>query len=384
MSELKKHIAFLLGAGFSVPAGMPTANELNDRILSRIYNKVRWSSMKQMVYDDYFRGFVLEKILIDYDSCYVTFNYEQFYDFIVEEKNKELNEDRLLSFIERGMYGYLLKCSIEKVADKGDEYKRQIKEVFKNVKKTIITYENEIQNFVENEYQNIIAESFLKNTDKGKLTQFLPEYEGFKEILKHYVEQNYIIDIYTLNHDLVLESLLSHTELKDKVCNGFGGEDIISDKVVKRFDYNKYFDKPIRIYKLHGSIDEHKLFDQNQYLIIQIKNGYDGIFPYHQPTKRIYPLFLTGKKSKIEMYYDEPFRTLLYEFQKNIEHAETLIVIGYSGYDDGINEILERYYNWNDIRVVSPDAENHPFVKNRNAKHIKKGIEKIKLEDIQN
>ena len=100
MSNNNRHIAFLLGAGFSVPTGLPTANTLNKLIISEIYNRIR-KSFKEGE-EGILQSFILEKVLIDIDE-YGEFNYELYYDFLEQEKEKNLDSDRLLSFIERGM-----------------------------------------------------------------------------------------------------------------------------------------------------------------------------------------------------------------------------------------------------------------------------------------
>ena len=49
MGNSKRHIAFILGAGFSVPAGYPTANKLNEDIKLIINNKKLTCILKKKV-----------------------------------------------------------------------------------------------------------------------------------------------------------------------------------------------------------------------------------------------------------------------------------------------------------------------------------------------
>ena len=86
-------IAFLLGAGFSVPAGMPTANNLNRIIISMIYNNVRKSVQDGEGAGMLLKSFILEKVLLDYDVRDEGFSYEKYFDLLVKESNEQLNED---------------------------------------------------------------------------------------------------------------------------------------------------------------------------------------------------------------------------------------------------------------------------------------------------
>lgn len=378
----EKHIAFLLGAGFSVPAGLPTANVLNSFIISEIYNRIRNSFKEGVAESNYMlQSYILEKVLIDSDGC-GDFNYEQYYDFLKLEKKRILDADKLLSFIERGMYGYFWKCSN---GNDTENEKRRIKinNMVDTIKGNCNKY-SEVVEGVEQWYQYFIARNLTGNTKKGKLEKFNPYYQKFIDTLSVYVNQGYIIDIYTLNHDLFLESLLFFTEFKDKVCNGFGGEiNKICGKEYKTFN-TKYYDKDIRIYKLHGSIDIHELSDElknKQY--IQILDGYSIENAFLMDEKNfssILPLFLTGKQKD---YEEEPYRSMISEFKSHISDTEKLIVIGYSGNDKGINKILyDNFTNWNDSYVVAPSANEHVFVKDKNAKSINKGVEKLSAKDI--
>lgn len=57
--------------------------------------------------------------------------------------------------------------------------------------------------------------------------------------------------------------------------------------------------------------------------------------------------FLTGTTSKIQRY-NEPllFRKLFKRFKKNLRQADKLIMIGYGCKDNGINEIIKEYFDY--------------------------------------
>ena len=384
MCKKEKRIAFLIGAGFSVPAGMPTANELNSTIKATIYDSKRNSFKDEE--DGILQSYILEKVLIDSEESVKDFNYEKYFDSLECEKKNKMDEDRLLSFIESGMYSYFWKQSRGTYVE-AEEKSVQIIGMLEETLNQCEDYEDTVKGIME-WYQRIIAENVKGSTSNGKIDQFNPCYKGFAEILSYYVNQGYILDIYTLNHDLLLESLLSHTALKDMVCNGFGGEvRQIKKKKYKTFDV-KYFNNTIRIYKLHGSIDIHDLYnDMSGKLYIQILDGYsdeNAFLVNKTESVGFFPLFLTGKMSKEKKYIKEPFCSMLKEFEKNLGVAERLIVIGYSGNDDHINDILYKKYNqWNNTFVIGPDADKHLFVREKHAKPLNKGIESLSIYDIK-
>lgn len=376
-----KSIAFLLGAGFSAPAGLPTANTLNNIIQSKIYARIRNSFRNG--YQITLNDFVLEKVLIESDEC-GAFNYEQYFDLLVNEENQIPSTDRLLSFIERGMYGYLWKCSVKNDSNY-IKHRSHIDSIYRKI--DISNYAQSVKK-EEQWYQKIIAENVKgNNTKRGKIKSPNPLYNDFVNIISTFVSQGYNIDIYTLNHDLFLESLLSFTELKDKVCNGFGGEiDEIEKQKYCSFD-RKYFNNQIRIYKLHGSIDFYKLsIKTNPPKYIQMVDGYDyengGLMDSHEITS-ILPLFLTGKSGKNSQYAKEPYNSMLNEFENNVGKAEKLIVIGYSGYDEHINEkLFNQQINWSNTYVVDPNANKHPFVEDKQAIAVSKSVELLSDKDI--
>ena len=288
------------------------------------------------------------------------------------------------------MYEFCWKC--KKDDDKNNtKHREQITKIFEALKKECcndLSDYSKIVEGVEQTYQNFIANSIIGDAANGKFNHYLAAYNGFVSILSHYVNQGYIIDIYTLNHDLYLESLLALTDLNGNVCNGFGGETkLICGKEVKEFSLN-YFNNSIRIYKLHGSIDVHELSfaDSTEKHYIQIVDGYSDDNAFIMDSTQfasILPLFLTGKTSKEKKYKLEPFATMLGEFKNNIGKAEKLIVIGYSGNDDGINEIIfENYSNWNDAYVVIPNANEHCFVKDKYARPVNKKTESLIAKDL--
>lgn len=127
--------------------------------------------------------------------------------------------------------------------------------------------------------------------------------------------------------------------------------------------YTGRYNTPIRLFKLHGSLDyvpfyrevENGFMIPDKYVKIKWGMGADNImksrkskigydfspFEYHAD-------FLTGTTSKIQRY-NEPllFKKLFKRFKKNLRQAEKLIIIGYGCKDEGINEIIKEYFDYN-------------------------------------
>lgn len=137
-----------------------------------------------------------------------------------------------------------------------------------------------------------------------------------------------------------------------------------SYKVRLRY-YNKDYDKNLRLYKLHGSIDNYILllpdsinsnfyssdsavrvkkdFAVSEFLMERRDEKLQKYF-YDRPFSENYPDFLTGTTEKIRLYHDPFYDNLLSNFKNNLLSSTHLFVIGYGFQDKGINEYLENHY----------------------------------------
>lgn len=231
------------------------------------------------------------------------FDYEQFYDFI---KSDEAKDNR-----------YRLLC--QDLINKSDDY------------------DNYLFNVVHIYNQMVL---YLLKDKEGK-----SYYDGepfkvncadaYNEFLLYLSQQSKecIINIHTLNHDLLIESFNQTSNINGNISDGFDeyGSEYYGILEHDHRNYNcrleRYtgrYNTPIRLYKLHGSIDYVPFYrrDKNGFMkpekYIKIKwgigasniikgrkskYGYDASpFEYHAD-------FLTGTTSKIKRY-DE---TLLFK-----------------------------------------------------------------------
>lgn len=348
--------AILLGAGFSAPMGYPIGNQLNDFILgldgtefgfSTDGKKVtdtrtgrRPTSILRSSYDNHF-DFLLDVIKF-YNSNIKPFDYEEFYDFLTDEKKWDLIP--------------------EDFSEKTKKYYRDLdrtpKDILRNVKPI---YNQIVGHFLRDKdgnrwYGN--ASHYGKPTFSG--------YTGFLNCLENWGSQG-IVDIHTLNHDLFLERLNITDWLQGNLCDGF--EEMGSpyfgklrtdedSYMVRLARYTGVYSTNFRLYKLHGSINYYPFYrdeggvaipeiyvktkigigSNNLFKEFQDKNGdlkYDNCWiNYHSD-------FLSGTSSKI-LRYREPllFEPLFKKFKENLSSCNQLIIIGYGCKDEEINRII--------------------------------------------
>ena len=354
----RNSISILLGAGFSAPKGYPIGDDMNNGLLKFDDENVDFSPSGELaistdgqkpqfqvdgVYNVHQKYFVFCKRLIkEYTIAHNDkFDYEQFYDFIktdeVKEKRYRVLCDNLLSEFE-SFEDYVFNVS--------HIYNQMVAYLLKD-RKGKKRYDNE---------------PFKSNNVEG--------YNGFLNYLSQ-LSREYIINVHTLNHDLLFESFNKTEYLNDRISDGFDeygsqyyGKLIHDNRTyhcrLKR--YTSRYNTPIRLFKLHGSLDyvpfyikgENGFMIPDKYVKIEggigagdimksrkSKVGYDiSPFEYHAD-------FLTGTTSKIQRY-NEPllFRKLFKRFKKNLGQAETLIIIGDGCKDEGINEIIKECFDY--------------------------------------
>ncbi len=354
----RKSISILLGAGFSAPKGYPIGNELNENLLNFEHKNVFFSpsgnlsictngfeteyqkNTKWNIHQKYF--IFCKRLIKEYATAHDNnFDYEQFYDFIKSDEVKEkrykvLCEDLLGEF------------------ESFENYIFNITHIYNQMTEYLLKDQNG-----KNHYDD---EPFKINNVEG--------YNGFLKYLSQ-LSCKYIINVHTLNHDLLFESFNNTNYINGNVSDGFdefGSEyygKLMHDNRIYHCRLERYtgrYNTPIRLFKLHGSLDYVPFYKKvgngcmvpDKYIKIKWgmgvddimksrkhKTGYDvSAFVYHAD-------FLTGTTSKIQRY-NEPllFKKLFKRFKKNLREAEQLIIIGYGCKDKGINEIIKENFDY--------------------------------------
>lgn len=354
----RRSVSILLGAGFSAPMGYPIGNDMNNGLLNFDESSLDFAPcgtlvsstdgtkpkfQKDGVLNNHQKYFIFCKRLIkEYTEAHDDmFDYEQFYDFIKTEEAKQ------------------------------ERYQRLCDDLFDDCE----CYEHYLSN-VSHIYNQMAAHLLKDKTGKSWYddepfkVNFYDGYNGFLTYLSE-LSREVIVNVHTINHDLLFESFNNTGFINGDISDGFDeyGSEYYGKLTTKDRTYHcrleRYkgrYNTPIRLYKLHGSLDYVPFYRQNEYGWMIPENyvkikwgigagdimrsrkskiGYDiSPFEYHAD-------FLTGTTSKIKRY-NEPllFRKLFKKFRKNLQDAEKLIIIGYGCKDEGINEMIKENFDY--------------------------------------
>ncbi len=373
---MKEHISFLFGSGFSAPEGIPTVNTINKRIrqlkedefylgsnqkaffyksTSRDPNSWMPSSYIDRMFAQEFISFYCIKML---ENKIDLFNYEEFYDFVSEFLRFEKHKFEIGNF-----------CN---------EFRA------KHIK-TDIWYSND-HNLVwrfSKIFNQLISDllTIPRYYEDTSLINY-PPYDPLVGFIRESLKTK-TVNVHTLNHDLFFDSLASkHVDLWQQFSDGFTeygspyfGEVSFDHKFelwtvhksykVRLRYYNDDYSKNLRLYKLHGSIDNYILlrpditggshyskenavrvkkdFAVGEFLMERIDEKLQK-YVYDRPFSEQYPDFLTGTTEKIRLYHDPFFDNLFSNFKSNLLNSTHLFVIGYGFQDRGVNEYLENNY----------------------------------------
>lgn len=325
-------ITILTGAGFSVPAGFPTAKRLGEVLLS-INERDYFIHTDQVLYPDP-SGEVdgsldsletlpnLLSFLREYaENINTDFNYEDFFD-----KINHLQEEMPLNIREK-----VLGQNSDNLA--AVELLRQA---------------------MVRAFQQLLKYQLMIEDER------FDEYDGFLKFIRSF-SPNSCINIHTLNHDTFMERLLSRSGVE--FSDGFSDDSPYyyqpcgsGDKIKSQVYDDAYPDTGISLYKLHGSINYFKSYiatgetqsGLSQYRAVDVFkcNGIMGGDMYiktgedYKPCFALDPLFLSGTKSKIENYKGLYIEQQIQHFQENVSNADIMLVVGYGFADSKINEYI--------------------------------------------
>lgn len=379
----RKSISFLLGAGFSAPKGYPIGKDINDGLLNFDDKDIDFSPMGKLAtsedaqkpqfqvngirnpHQKYFD--FCKRLIKEYAIAHGEFDYEQFYDFI---KSNEVKESR-----------YQVLCDdLVSEFENFDKFISQVPHIYNQMVAHLLKDRDG-----KNRYDDA---PFKINNVEG--------YNGFLKYLSR-LSREYIINVHTLNHDLLFESFNNIESINGNISDGFdeyGSEyygSLIHDNRKYHCRLERYtgrYNTPIRLFKLHGSLDYVPFYRKakNGFMIpdkyVKIKWGIGaGDIMKSRKSKMGYDLspseyhadFLTGTTFKIQRY-NEPllFKKLFKKFKNNLRRADKLIIIGYGCKDKCINEIIKECFDYQHkpsfIVDIKPSDMVKEFGKEINAK----------------
>lgn len=382
---MQNRLVVILGAGFSRPMGLPLANDIKERFDRNQKRKLlqfgsgewQWIDGKsetninngQLGFDWLAYSYILNETINKYKKINNEFdNYENFYQWIQDiiydkEIKKEIykcSKEELLKD-----YPYMLDYEPEYEGDESPYLYR-----FKN--------DPDLENLV-NIINYLIAD--LLGFSQLQFDSSIHEYEQFLKYIQNFEE----VDIFTLNHDLFLENLLEYFEIE--YSRGFTKEKSeihYQDKGTPIEVFKDAFDTPIRIHKLHGSLDffrfEH--FIQGEKIYLEPTGNYNYFSTRNYREKHfavrvnpetgetlqdhnfdIVPKFITGTDKVKIIKNDLMYSELYTRFEQCMFKASTVLISGYSFSDAHINQELK---NRTDLEIINQNpSTDYPFKVNK-------------------
>jgi len=389
---MKDKISYLLGAGFSEPMGYPLGSVLNSKILECNKEPFRFESGSLVLRNNGAETMpksseflFLFEVIHHYKRTKSEFDYEDFFDFI----NGDLKENKI----------------IKEIASPFINEKNDINDLLSKIK---IMFVQIVSYFIKDRNGEHNYENSASHIGK--------QFNGYSGILRYIGEQtkNYIVNIHTLNHDLLFERFDNTDFFEQPLSDGF--EEFGSSYYgllncenrgyfVRLSRYTGEYKSTFRLYKLHGSLNYEAFYKKNDniynpeiYLKTKYKIGHtnlykevlndNGQFEYQNSWFNYHSDFLTGTTSKIKKYKTPLLYKKLFDlFKNNLQNSDKLIIIGYGARDTEINKIIIENFNYNNKRtyIIDPfpnDNLKH-FAKQINAKIINTKLENISNEDFE-
>lgn len=402
-------ISFLIGSGFSIPEGLPSVGELNERLSKIDESEIlihtdqraiflngeedpnRWSRWDERIFLQEFLEFYSSEIL----KSPKDFHYENFYDFYSSYLANQENKDVIEGF-----------------------YKMFNEKHFKDSDNTRDCH-NRISDF-NRSYNQLLASLLHKiKYFEDISTLNYPPYDSFIGFLRELLK-SCDLKFHTLNHDLFFDWLgHHHSDLWQHFTDGYQLEGSpfygtvsydfnqnTPDKVRKSYyvkleRFNDKFDKPLALFKLHGSIFNTIVYtpqpDQKK---IRLKDNY-GVHQFFMEVidrntgeprlehlwDDVAPDFLSGTTNKTRYYSKDPYyKNLFNHFEKNLSKSEYLIVIGYGFQDSGINEYIENNFlkKGRPMIVIDPNKPNSELLDKYDALYISKGVTQVTYSEYLN
>jgi len=287
MNSRSKDIIFLLGAGASAEAGIPTSAEMIGKIEGLLTTDEKWKRYRDL-YHHVKSAIYYSAGLRGQFNNQVSYNIETLVNTLYE---LEKNEDHPL-------YPFIATWNSRFVALAGPD--------FEGVRK----------------FRHLILEA-LKRWMCPEDTAQANYYYGLATLQK---DLNFPLHVFSLNYDLCVERLEDHDFRVETGFTGFGSRHV--------WDWERFEDAApnpppqILLYKLHGSINWKR--DEATKLLFSVEQV-ENIDP-----DRMEVIF--GRDFKLEAA--DPYLFYAYEFRRYALIAKLIVVVGYGFGDAHINKML--------------------------------------------
>ncbi len=394
---MENNISILLGAGFSANKGYPIGKTLNDLLLNCDLNSIGFhTSGSLMVSNDGKKPSVGYKTSYDINSEFCIdlfklfaskkgyFDYEEFYDFLKDAAEQDQDVQNLAA--------------------------KYLGASFTNANELLFGCDNILNQLISHYIKDENGKRYYDD-EPSLISDTYPGYTGIMRAIKEYSKESNV-HVHTLNHDLFFESF-THTQFLPDFSDGFEelGSPYYGDLSVNGRTYRcriphytGNYNSKIRFYKLHGSFDyavyhgsKGAIMSPENYLKTRWGIGFtsfykeqivSGQLEYERDWVNYHADFLSGTTTKIERYKEPLLYKKLFEiFKQNLKSAEKLVIIGYGGKDDEINNMITNCFDFKKKKCYVIDPFPSQKVKDLaqkiNAKLIIKDLELIEMTDLQ-
>lgn len=287
MSVRSTDVIFLLGAGASAEANIPTSADMVQKIERLIREDEGWREYDQLYYHIK-SGIFYAAGLRGYFNESVQFNIETLVNTLYELERNE----------EHPLYPFIASMNSRLVSLAGKDFSRI------------------------REFRRMILSQLKQWMSPDNLSTAAAYYEGFRAIQR---DLNFPLRIFTLNYDRCVERIARDDF---RVETGFGGFGPDHPWSWERFDDNGSEVPQIYLYKLHGSIDWKR--DPNTNRLYQVEQTASV-----EPDKMV---LIFGREFKVETA--DPYLFYLYAFRNASYSASLIVLLGYGFGDKHINDLL--------------------------------------------
>jgi len=331
--------ALLLGAGFSIAFGMPSTEKLTELLITSEESKFVKTTWGDYYTEEEWRRDGFYRTDLDFSKAEAYHNIIRFLykkEQAIESKlNRDINFEDIYSLLyflrdpSSSAYSHRYHEEFIKYLDKlSDEEKTKLKSysiqnLLNDLKEGIDLYSEAMRML-----QCIITKELQKDLELSQL---------LKSKFWDHLFKSEKINIFSLNHDLIIEKILEHKskDFQDgfELKNGF-----------QEFTDNFPDNNKINFLKLHGSIN----WFYHGFHVKKHQNSNDRAF-------------LTGTQNKYEEYQMGIYSDLKWHYKRLLKDTERLIVIGYSFGDYGVNtEIINWMHKKMDTKliIIDPNANN--------------------------
>ena len=338
------NICFLLGAGFSYNAGLPLVRDVSNKFLKRpLHEQTLFFGSGEWKWVDWANDAELHNGRIHPLGLEISMFIELMVDKYLADSGKEI-----LNYEE--FYHFLFTVRYE-TPERFDEFLTEAQIRYEETFQVADTVFTDIPDYeIFSCFYHLVDDLLWVRMNREELYSRYQVYTDF--LAREDIQAN----IYTLNHDLLVETLLEHWGID--YDDGFSAENkrLVNDEGNGLPVFNGEFDQRIKLLKLHGSIDlyqyryirddnRHKGYDYFKTLDFNAKHKANDLGENGQViqnfTPQIIPRFITGQ-NKLEIIQEDKMYNQLYSlFEENLKHADRLVIVGYSFADEHINTVLK-------------------------------------------